>query len=338
MGKCAVLVSEGDCRIQSDASNGPNPASSVRTSGSEVKITAPVGINSPNIYDDVFNIQNALNKVPPVDGGPQTKLVTDGRCGEKTIKAIQNFQLKHFGWSGADGKIEPYKQTIAKLNEIIKRYNFQPALPLNTVDDAWFLAAMMQHIPYTKECVQAAMANLLMAMPLADSKLSGGFGREEQMKLLNRHFLIDSFPAPRPVLQRLYDIYSYMLTVLNRPDAYFTLDTDNSGEGISSIAVTPLGGFFGKDADAKIKFRRGAYFASGIQQYAAHIIIHELRHFVEREGEHGHLAKGWVTDPKMQAMLPSQRIYNCDTFANFALEARNGIMERPSWIKSNAVR
>jgi hypothetical protein len=343
MGKCSVMKTDGSCELLNDTPSGSKSPASGNRPSNDVKISAPVGLNSPNIYDDVFNIQYALDKVPPIDGGPSPQLVIDGKCGPKTVKAIQNFQLKHFGWSGADGKIEPNKQTHRKLIEISNRYDVYPTLPLDLKTDDWFLAAMMQHVPYTVTCIHAAMAKILLAMQAADSPSPGGllgsFGREERMSLLNRHFTIDGFPAPRRrILQRLYDIYGYMLNVLNRPDNYFTLDTDNSGERISTVAFARLGGFFSTDATGKIVFRRGAYFATGIQEFAAFVFIHELRHFVERESEHGHFAKGWITDPGMQALLPSQKIYNCDTFAGFALEARNGIMERPSWIKSSVFR
>jgi hypothetical protein len=50
----------------------------------------------------------------------------DGKCGTKTKKAIQLFQLHHFGWSGADGRVDPGQQTLAKLNE----FDPDPALPI----------------------------------------------------------------------------------------------------------------------------------------------------------------------------------------------------------------
>lgn len=42
------------------------------------------------------------------------------KTGPKTNGAIQSFQLKHFGWSGADGRVDPGRQTLAKLNELCK--------------------------------------------------------------------------------------------------------------------------------------------------------------------------------------------------------------------------
>jgi len=72
------------------------------------------GVNRP---PDVRNVQELLNQVPPSDGGPATPLEVDGICGPKTIRAIQMFQLHHFGWSGADGRVDPDGPTLAKLNE-----------------------------------------------------------------------------------------------------------------------------------------------------------------------------------------------------------------------------
>jgi hypothetical protein len=63
--------------------------------------------------------------VHPKQGGPQPLLEVDGICGKKTRSAIQRFQLHHFGWSGADGRVDPHQQTLAKLNE----FDPDPALP-----------------------------------------------------------------------------------------------------------------------------------------------------------------------------------------------------------------
>lgn len=94
-------------------------------------ISAPVGIGSPNRADDVRTIQELVNKVPLDQGGlpDDKKLVVDGICGPKTQDAISKFQLKHFGWKGADGKIEPGKQTLAKLNDFDKPIPSAPVVP-----------------------------------------------------------------------------------------------------------------------------------------------------------------------------------------------------------------
>lgn len=80
-------------------------------------ITASVGIGSLNRSYDVLTVQDLLNQVPPSEGGPAVKLKLDGICGPKTKKAIQSFQLHHFGWSGTDGRVDPKQSTMNKLNE-----------------------------------------------------------------------------------------------------------------------------------------------------------------------------------------------------------------------------
>lgn len=86
-------------------------------------ITATVGSKAPNRHDDVVTIQELLNNIESSKGGPNPLLVVDGLCGSKTTSAIQKFQLQHFGWKGADSRVEPEKQTLAKLNEL------QPVIP-----------------------------------------------------------------------------------------------------------------------------------------------------------------------------------------------------------------
>lgn len=337
----AFMLDDGDCKV------GPSTPSSgvvrdIRRPVGPISITKTVGLNAPNVFDDVFKIQHELDRIAPIDGGPATPLVVDGKCGPKTNKAIRDFQMKHFGFQGADGRIDPGKRTIQKINEL-KNDNIFPTLPLsfaNPTDKALF-DGMMQHIPHTKNCVNAAMSKILLAMQSVDSP-SGLIGpsREERMRLINKHFKIDSAPGPgRPALQKINDVYGTMLSVLNRPENFFTLDTDNSGEEISTVAFTRLGGFFDKqDLSSRIIFRRGVLFATGIPDFAAFIIIHELRHFVEREQQDGHFGKGWVTDPAMVALKPPKTLANCDTYSGFALEAHNGEMQRPVFIKSSVFR
>lgn len=86
--------------------------------GSITTLTASVGrMGGVNRPDDVTKVQRLLNKVPVTEGGPKAPLAVDGLCGPKTINAIQTFQLRHFGWKGADGRVDPYGPTLAKLDE-----------------------------------------------------------------------------------------------------------------------------------------------------------------------------------------------------------------------------
>lgn len=125
-------------------------------------ISGSVGRASANRQSDVATVQELLNQVSQSEGGPQPKLKVDGLCGPKTSAAIQKFQLHHFGWSGADGRVEPGHQTIAKLNEYDQRDKPLPPkftsceFTITRVDDGkivlpaegrdWFFA--VQEFPY----------------------------------------------------------------------------------------------------------------------------------------------------------------------------------------------
>jgi hypothetical protein len=81
-------------------------------------ISQSVGHNGVNFPPDVREIQFLLNRVAPQDGGPKTPHKQDGNCTQKLIQDIHAFQLHHFGWSGADGRVDPGHQTLQKLNEL----------------------------------------------------------------------------------------------------------------------------------------------------------------------------------------------------------------------------
>ena len=85
-----------------------------------VTISAPVGMGpkAANRLVDVRTIQHLLNGIKPSEGGPQPLLVVDGLCGKKTESAVQQFQLKHFGWKLADGRVDPGGQTLALMNQL----------------------------------------------------------------------------------------------------------------------------------------------------------------------------------------------------------------------------
>lgn len=79
-------------------------------------IIASVGRGGANRRDDVITVQSLLNRVPAAAGGPRPALTVDGVCGGMTNAAIAAFQMFHF--RNADGRIDPGRQTIARLLEI----------------------------------------------------------------------------------------------------------------------------------------------------------------------------------------------------------------------------
>ncbi len=84
-----------------------------------VVIKDKVGILCTNRFEDVLTIQDALNRVSVGQGRAVPPLTPNGICDKRTTDAIQKFQLKQFGWPGADGKIFPGGQTITRINQLL---------------------------------------------------------------------------------------------------------------------------------------------------------------------------------------------------------------------------
>jgi hypothetical protein len=92
------------------------------TASSSFTISAPVGEKGKNQREDVLKVQDALNAIPPAAGGQSILLSPDGVAGPKTKKAIQEFQLAHFGWKIADSRVDPGGKTWEKLVSLLAVY------------------------------------------------------------------------------------------------------------------------------------------------------------------------------------------------------------------------
>ncbi|MEP7036700.1 MAG: peptidoglycan-binding protein [Acidobacteriota bacterium] len=324
----------------------------VVVSGEEtsVVISASVGINGRNFFDDVIKIQRALNKVPQNQGGTLPPLVEDGVCGPKTNKAIQNFQLHHFGFSGADGRVDPNKQTIVKLNQVL----FSNSPKLDPADDSRFLTALLANFALVQQGVRAANANILRAKIVVDAPdnlPSFGGTRAEKMARVNRHFKIDSFPNSQRSreLNRVGQVFEFMNRIVNFPlffdgKGFFELDTS----GDPRVAFTFPNGFFrtGEVSDNGTRkdtmhFGKRAINAVGIPDFVAFIMVHEMAHFIGLPGGIfiGDNGRGWFDDAIMQNLTLRQRLESADPYAGFAHECRTNDSSRPPWIvSSNASR
>jgi hypothetical protein len=91
-----------------DAGKAPPGAEPKPAPGGPFSISASVGRGGKNKPEDVTAVQNALNT--------KTKagLKVDGKCGPKTIGAIESFQ-KTLGMSRPDGRIDPGRGTARAL-------------------------------------------------------------------------------------------------------------------------------------------------------------------------------------------------------------------------------
>ena len=79
-------------------------------------ISASVGRNGVNRYEDVLTIQQMLNVIPAYQGGPAAALVEDGKNGPNTMGAIEKFQ--RFIGIQPDGRVDPNGGTLAALNAV----------------------------------------------------------------------------------------------------------------------------------------------------------------------------------------------------------------------------
>lgn len=89
---------------------------------SQLGLTDRVGVRGKNVPSDVIRIQDALNAIPAHEGTPEKLLTFDGVAGPLTCDAIQKFQLRHFGWKLADGRVDPGGKTEAKFAELLGVY------------------------------------------------------------------------------------------------------------------------------------------------------------------------------------------------------------------------
>ncbi|HZO54613.1 MAG TPA: hypothetical protein VFB63_18005 [Bryobacteraceae bacterium] len=319
------------------------------TPGGAITIKFPVGIKGKNDTLDVLTIQSALIQVGPANGGATPDLAMDGICGPKTIAAIQKFQLKHFGWKGCDGLIEPGKQTIAKINEILGRGGAIPILGGGPGGAAKQASApggpiapptqLQMGIELALKWVLAAQVNVTTAIPYINTKDTPGgftvFSREFHMRRLNKHFQIDKTHAKTQNAHFVLKTFDRMRQVFERPgglwgEAAFETDPLNDN---TVYAYTWWGGFFkgGQHRiEKKKKIRLDSIFLSPpfnplVQERKAFTIIHELAHFVGHPqliDDHAYNFQGNMK--RMNALPPFLRLLNAESYANFAYEVANG--------------
>jgi hypothetical protein len=221
-----------------------------------------------------------------------------------------------------------------------------PIVDDKTANDI-FKTAMTVLLMEAKKWIRAAQANLDIALQYVDDSGSSGpfqiFGREERMRLANKYFKIDDFPARQrgPQLQRIRFVYSTMLQIFERPGGLWgekAFEMDSSGvtfkENSAATAHTVYGGFFrGGQPNIYQKELRGdtiyfvreniSYFTN--QTKGVKTIVHELAHFCGNPKADWSIldfdAYGEPDDPKVAKLTLAQRVRHADTYARFAKTA-----------------
>lgn len=313
-----------------------------------IEISAPVGRFGHNLPNDTVTVQDALNRVPPGQGRATPPLDVEGSCGPKTIKAIQEFQLKHFGWGGADGLVEPGKQTIAKLNELLGsgRFGFSsPAAgtaPPRRKSDVRYWNDFVWGIELAKWLIVTSEINLVAAEPYVENSTgSSDFLklRNQQMHHLNKHFKIDSLPS-NPLKRKAFNlvrkVFLRMREVLNQPGRpsgpggwnIFEMDTTAD----PAYAFTNYGGYFRKgqfvykkheETRKEVRIRADAIYLTELfhREWAAlgqaPIHIHELAHYVGHPEFIGDYAYNFDRG-KIDKLPANLALLNAESYRNFA--------------------
>ncbi|MEO8026979.1 MAG: peptidoglycan-binding protein [Bryobacteraceae bacterium] len=327
---------DGLCRSGTDAA----VTSSIPASDTLVSISLPVGqgFKARNIDPDVRTIQESLNQITPFRGGPTVKLVVDGKCGPKTNKAIVDFQVKQFGIKGADGLIEPNKQTIQRINQILFSN-----LPVDPAEQAAIKTKLVSHLGLVRTAIRASAASLLTAIAP-----TGGFdlGQGAANNRLDRHFALNQLGANarQIAIRNIISVFNIYSAALLMPGALGAGAFEMDPSGDPRIAFTFTNGFFHQgEINEKLKLDEGriylgrrAFFALTDGEFCAFIMLHEMAHFVGFPGGSGIVdnGRGWFTDSTISVLNADKRLHNADSYAAYATECRTGSPVKPAYVRA----
>jgi len=322
----------------------PAVGSCIAMSALPARTAGPIAIDKPvgqgplarNLPNDVKVIQEALNQVTVKGepGGPMPFLVVDGIKGPKTQAAILQFQRVQVKAINPDGLVEPGKQTILRLNEIVA--------PLSKFD---LNAKLAVALPLVRTALSAAVANLTALITSGPGTPGPAAVAEDR---LNRHFRLDTLDASGQSNARvtLFETYSEMALVVNRPELFNmigAIDAFDVDPGNAKIALTTVQGVFepplkdGADNPARhIRLGLGFFSPSVTTEFAAFILIHELAHFTSRrDGEiiedNG---RGWFDDTFIRPLSAAQRLPNAASYASSAPACPTNRPAKPPFVRT----
>lgn len=330
---CKELDQTCTKRLAAPAGRPPLPKEGIR-------LRSSVGQGGKNFPEDVKSIQDALNAIVPADGGAAPPLVPDGVCGTKTKQAITAFQVRHFGWSKADAKVDLFGRTHVKLSELTGK-------PVPTPNQG-LVDGMLAHLGLARSFIGAAKFQCERALAMVDQPDTrtpiSAFDRSAVMELANRHFHIDNYPTfqRRDRLKFAHRIFLRMDQVFERPGGLWGVQSFAPDPTLDTgYAYTLAGGFFrGGQIDTTppnirmdtIYFCTKAFASVGMPDFAAHIIVHEMAHFVGNPEVDIIDDHTYGSANKCDRVLSlTQKLHNADSYANFAREAFLGTRQRPSW-------
>jgi hypothetical protein len=313
-----------------------------------VVIDYSVGANGRNLPDDSKAIQDALNRIPPEQGGASPKLDVDGLPWAKTIAAIRHFQ-EFQALPVADGRVDPDWPTIKRLNALLAPSStLGLGTPGGIVVGPEIIAKVYRMLPEVLQFVRAADAKLLLAWT---EQLAGAtpIGTGGTLASVNRHFSFDKNPNWQMDFPFVRSIFRDMEALLRRNIGGFE-QTFQAGPGSGSsatdlvvgrnaVAVSFSGGrdmqgttIKGRDKDGKRVVMDGGkiyilpafQFNTGEGQVMT--LIHEMSHYLgDEDGKPNQIddyGYGWID--RLDALSPRLKARNAQCYGNFASEAKLG--------------
>ncbi|HLW90802.1 MAG TPA: hypothetical protein VKS78_05810 [Roseiarcus sp.] len=297
--------------------------------GNATKIVSSVGQGGANFHADVLTIQRLLNGVTPQDGGPTPLLIEDGLIGPLTRGAILAFQ-KRQNLAIQDDRIDPNGPAFRRLTDVSSPYQRRSALDQSGKARLARVSATMPQLNsaafLAQRAIEAAMDHLTGGSDdiLSDSNarayrradLYFAFGSEPQDQILDELSFIRTtinrihtvLMSPSPFGAAIFDIDP----LRNHPE-YKAYSPRQTGSDKRNNGTTPLRIYLCDGIDARP------------QDHFAHILMHELYHFVDDETNASEIvdAPGGYRDGAMR--LPHrQRMHNADNYALFSTHTAIG--------------
>ncbi len=322
MSKVYGINENKDC-VTRNASEFAGSGGKSNVNAAAVYIRAAVGDAAQprcmNYRDDVISIQQALNRFPTIDGGPEPKLTVDGLCGPKTKAAIHRFQTKWGiflkGTQVTDGIVDVDGRTIKRLRE-------GPGAVVNPTGE------FHSKVPRIMQIVTAAIASLTSAKFALLSNTS--LFAKNDLDRADRHFKVTKTANPARRIEEIQQIYQYMQTAVGYIPQGLTIAQNDPPESARGYFMyTFAGGYWdrnpaNKTADGIVKDRiyicpKGRTLKDDDFIY---VFIHELAHYVSTVAlpvvDHAYYAR----DEKKYLGLDSESAYaTADCYSQFAFDA-----------------
>jgi peptidoglycan hydrolase-like protein with peptidoglycan-binding domain len=267
------------------ADQAASDASSLQSLGTGIGITASVGRGGVNRRPDVSLIQQTLNLIPVLLGGPTIKLAVDGLSGPKTEGGIYGFQVHHFGASKADARIDPGFATISTLESTFASSG-EAKKAKDKIDAS---------IPQALQWIFLAQKSLVHTLAFLNGDMGGN--NEKHFDLVDRCFklrTVNNIKAKRSV-QHIGEVFGRM------PFAVVQLVAFNQIKPVAkckpgTIATAIPGGFLSANLAHKgISYCPKMIAAKNLFD-VTDVIVHELAHYTGPFGNKA-VGHGGVTPP-----------------------------------------